>query len=112
MPDVTIPHLAVPFSFAGPHNSARVNDQDSPDDIAACAEAVLRYQPGTRLALPGFGVSDQTFSREPDLDEIEVALEEYEPRASATLDDVTDDLLAAGSIDDAVQVIRVALEGG
>lgn len=111
MPHVTTPHFAVPFSLAGPHTSALVVEQDTAEDIAGCVEAVLRYTVGERLALPEFGITDPTFLREPDLDEIGAALEEFEPRAQAAIRDVTDELLAAQTIDEATRVIRVALEG-
>lgn len=104
---VTTPHFALPFSLS--NGQAAVVEQDSPDDIANCVEAVLRYTPGWRFADPEFGVSDQTFRRDLDLDEIRGQIARYEPRAAETVDDVSGELREAHTIDDATRVVRVAL---
>ena len=111
MAHIDTPHLNLPFALTGEHGtSVDVVDQDTPDDIANCVEAILRYTPGQRQMNPGFGVTDQTFRRDPDLDEIRDQISEHEPRAAAAVEDMSDELMQAQTIDEATRVVRVALE--
>jgi hypothetical protein len=106
-----IPHFALPFRFVA--GTAAVNDQDSTEDVAACAEAVLRYvktagpdgvRRGAAVELPDFGTPDQAFKQGgADPGEIAAALNEWEPRAT--------EQLAASAIEDLVQTVRVQIGG-
>jgi phage baseplate assembly protein W len=91
-----VPHFSLPFRFASPY--AAVSEQDSLDEIADCVYAILVCPVGFRVESPLFGLPDQTFAMPaPDLDEIRAAIEEWEPRASALLDeqpDALDELVA------------------
>lgn len=91
-----IPHFALPFQFVTP--GAIVNEQDSLDEIAACVYAILVCPLGFRVESPLFGLPDQTFAMPaPDLDEIRDAIETWEPRAAALLEerpDLIDELVA------------------
>src|ERR1035437_6234736 len=78
----SIPRFSLPFSldFSG---HARVNDQDSPEDISDCVEAILRTHKGQREELPLFGITDPTFEHQPvALEPIIQAVLDQEPRAS------------------------------
>jgi phage baseplate assembly protein W len=92
----SIPHFALPFRFATPQ--AAVSEQDSLDEIADCVFAVLACPVGFRVELPPFGLPDQTFSMPgPDLVDVRAAIETWEPRAAALLDerqDALDELVA------------------
>lgn len=87
---VEVPHFALPFRFeTDPTGEAHaaVNEQDSPDDIADCVQAILMCPLGFRLELPDFGVRDQTFgSPGANLDDIQAAISLYEPRADVLIE--------------------------
>lgn len=91
-----VPHFSLPFRFATPF--AATSEQDSLDEIADCVYAVLVCPVGFRVELPAFGIDDPTFGPQPvDLDEIRNAVETWEPRAAAALDqhpDALDELVA------------------
>lgn len=96
-----VPHFALPFRFASPQ--AAVNEQDSIDEVADACLAIIVCPVGFRVELPAFGLEDPTFSTpSPDLDAIRVALDQWEPRAAATLaeyPDLYDVLLAHVEVD-------------
>ena len=52
-----IPHFDYPFRFVNGH--ARCVEQDSADEIANAALAVLKTPPGFRAELPDFGCPEQ-----------------------------------------------------
>ena len=84
-----VPHFSLPFRFAG--SSAAVNEQDSIDEIADACLAILVCPVGFRVELPAFGLEDPTFSTPaPDMDAIRAALDQWEPRASATISEYPD----------------------
>jgi len=91
-----VPHFALPFRFSTPQ--AAVTEQDSLDEIAHCVYAILVCPAGFRVESPLFGLPDQTFAMPaPDLDEIRAAVETWEPRAAALLEerpDLLDELVA------------------
>lgn len=90
-----IPHFSLPFRFATPY--AAVSEQDSLDEIADCCYAILVCPVGFRVELPRFGLSDPTFSPAPDLDTVRGAIDTWEPRAAALLEervDTADELVA------------------
>lgn len=74
------PHFSLPFRLQGV--SFAENEQDSPEDIVDCAEAVLRFTPGDREMLPEFGTQDLTFMQQPVDPKVVVnAVATWEPRA-------------------------------
>lgn len=76
-----IPHMDYPFRFGSDGHVVPV-EQDSEDDILACAIAIMKCPLGFRDELPDFGVREQLFSEGPiDTEEIRVALEVWEERA-------------------------------
>jgi len=91
-----VPHFSLPFRFASP--AAAVSEQDSLDEIVDCVYAILVCPLGFRVESPLFGLPDPTFAMPtPDLDEIRTAIEDWEPRAVALLDerpDLIDELIA------------------
>lgn len=94
-----VPHFAFPFRFGGP--AAAVTEQDSLDEIGDCCTVVLLCPQGFRVELMEFGLPDPTFSSpDPDLNDVHVALDQWEPRAAATLDQSRD------LVDEAVSYIR------
>jgi len=82
-----IPHFAMPFRIAnvGYGISAVENEQDTLDDIAACAELSLRTPLGFNDANPDLGVTEQTFQiMDIDLDLIKWEITKDEPRVELT----------------------------
>jgi hypothetical protein len=84
----SVPHLAFPLSFqTAPDGTigAAVNEQDSLDDIMACALAIAACPLGAWVDQPQFGVSSGLFSQAP-VDAIGVAnaIDEWEPRAQSS----------------------------
>lgn len=74
------PHFQLPFRFSG--TSFAENEQGSVDDIVACVEAVILYEPGFREMLPEFGIVDPVFQTEPiDGNQLVSMVERWEPRA-------------------------------
>lgn len=90
-----VPHFAYPFRFDAA--GAVTTEQDSGDEIMDCARVVLLCPLGYRAELPDFGIPDQTFRNEPDVQAIESALAEWEPRAIAHVTanrDATDEFVS------------------
>lgn len=79
-----VPHLALPFSI-GAGGRARTVEQDTLDDIAQCVQVLLTTVVGERVELPEYGIDDPTFLTRMDLNEIRLAIEEWEPRAETLL---------------------------
>jgi phage baseplate assembly protein W len=88
---VEVPHLSLPFRFEADNMGilhAAVNEQDSPDDIADCVQAILMCPLGFRLELPDFGVRDQTFgSPGANVDDLQAAIALYETRADTLIEE-------------------------
>lgn len=88
---IEVPHLSLPFRFESDNTGilhAAVNEQDSPEDIADCVQAILLCPLGFRLELPDFGVRDQTFgSPGANIDDLQEAIALYEPRADALIEE-------------------------
>ena len=81
-----VPHLAFPFEFAG--GSARENEQDSVQDIAACVAAIVLTPSGAMIEAPEFGSTDLPFLTADDAREVILAaVAEHEPRATLALGD-------------------------
>jgi phage baseplate assembly protein W len=86
-----IPHFTFPFAFvadAEGNVTAAVNDQDTLEDVTACVTAILTTPLGFREELPDFGLRDMTFSQGGvDVDEIQVAIQQWEPRADVMIEE-------------------------
>lgn len=99
-----VPHFDYPFRFNADGHAA-ANEQDSEDDILACAIAILKTPLGFRDDLPDFGIAETLFTEGPiDVEEIRAALEMWEERAIFTVmeDPVT--------LDNLVRLIKVQME--
>jgi phage baseplate assembly protein W len=99
---VNVAHFGLPFRYED--GRAAVNEQGSPEDIAACVEAVLRTEPGERIERPDFGLPDPTFSSLPlDLGDLIAAVSRWEPRARVLAEQYPD------LLDEAVARVRLTL---
>ena len=79
----SIPHFAMPFRIdnVGYGVSAVENEQDTLNDIAACAELSLRTPLGLLDSNPELGVTEQTFQiRDIDMDLMKWEIVKDEPR--------------------------------
>lgn len=99
MPNVAVPHFDLPFrmDYRPGYDAicAVVVEQDSVDEIAACAEASMRVRLGEFSWRPTFGSPDLTFEQEPvDTDAMIAAIVKDEPRAKVAFAAVYDDLVA------------------
>ena len=97
-----VPHFGLPFNFARPQVS--VDEQDSLDEIVSCVLAILVCPLGFRVELPEFGIPDPTFQTRVDIDEIEEAIETWEPRAAAVIDQYPD------MLDQLIRHVTVAVQ--
>lgn len=85
------PHFALPLRFAG--GRAVVVEQDTPADVAACVEVVLRTPAGHLEANPRFGAPDLAFTTGgPDAAELVELVARHEPRAQLLADEDPDAL--------------------
>ena len=76
------PHFALPFRIE--RGRVAVNEQDSLDDIAACAEVIVRYPTLFVIELPEFGAPDVAFGENgTDLEPLVEAVERWGPRTAA-----------------------------
>lgn len=77
------PHFAFPFRASG--SSFAQTNQDSPEEISDCVEAVLRTPEGSRIDVPAYGRPDATFEQlgpaAPTIEPYLTAVEEWEPRS-------------------------------
>jgi hypothetical protein len=104
MTDFDVPRLKMPLRYVG--GRAELVEQDSDDEVAQCAEAIVRTPIGHRLDLPDFGIDDQAFRENgADLPGIGGAIERYEPRARTLLD-------RPGAIEDLVDRIVITTTAG
>lgn len=90
------PHLRVPLRLDG--GRLAVVEQDSPEEVAQCVRTLLTTPPGFRMTEPEYGTPDQSYAdggADPDV--LLEAVEQWEPRALAWLDDLDDD--AASPLD-------------
>lgn len=105
MPDAPIvPHLQVPIRFQ--NGRAVLVEQDSPEEIEQCVEAVLRCPLGYRLELPEFGVADHAFEEQPvDTEDIQAAITTWEPRADVLIEEHPD------LLDELIDHVQVSVDG-
>ena len=83
-----IPHLALPLRVDATGRLATV-EQDSADEIAQNVAVILATAEGSRVEVPEFGVPRVEFSSRITANEIAAAVEEWELRATLTVDAVT-----------------------
>jgi phage baseplate assembly protein W len=89
--DTLAPHLSVPFRLSATGAHVEVDEQDTPDEIRGCVYNVLVTPIGHRAELPEFGIADPTFRMAgASLEDIEAAVEQWEPRADVLLDEDPD----------------------
>lgn len=78
----TIPQFSLPLRLVG--TDLLEVEQDTDEEISDCVEMVLRTTLGQRPTLPDFGIADPTFTLGgADLEALRLAVETWEPRASA-----------------------------
>ena len=80
---VPIPHFSWPFTITS--TGAQVVQQDSEGDVVSCVNAIAFCQQGEWPEDPTFGIPDQTFTTELDLDSLYTAIIRLEPRASVDI---------------------------
>lgn len=98
------PKLKLPFRVA--NNAIAVVEQDSIDELAQCAYAVLATEVGDRIEEPEFGIPSQAHRKNgADHLEIREALEEWEPRITH------DDSTGEDEWDNVKQKVRVIISG-
>lgn len=75
-----IPHFAFPFDFSLSSHAAEI-EQDTVDDVIACAAVAFLVEPGMRVEVPTFGVPSQVFGLQPlDVNVMAQAVSEWENR--------------------------------
>lgn len=90
----TIPHFSLPLRYV--NGSAKVNEQDTIDDVVDCVFAIAVTNPGDRDELPDFGLLDMTFDQEPVPIEATVTqITQWEPRANIAIQSAPDQFDAA-----------------
>lgn len=84
-----IPHFSFPFKLQGKQFAQ--NEQDTLDDIAACVDLVMLYEPGWREMLPDFGITSLVFQDQPIGGDLLIAqIQRWEPRAHVLFDQMPD----------------------
>lgn len=96
---ISVPHFEFPLRM-GPGGRLSVLEQDTPDEIAQAVLVLLSTIEGERIELPEYGIEDPLFTIDLDLNMIRQAIEEWEPRASAILEEQHD------SLDDMIRHLR------
>lgn len=87
---IETPHFDLPVRLAG--GSYAQVEQDTEQDVRNGVRTVLAYRPDSRTDLPEFGVPDYLFGGKPDAEAIRAHVEEWEPRASATVEATIDEI--------------------
>ena len=78
---MNLPHLAAPFTLT--NKGAKVNEQGSPQDVAANVYNICVCETGAREERPEFGIRPLLFAPIPlDMDALAEQVERWEPRAS------------------------------
>jgi phage baseplate assembly protein W len=91
---INTPHFDYPFRLNAQGYAAEI-EQDSLNEIAIAALAVLKTPSGFRLELPEFGIREPALQEGgPSLSAIKTALSTWEPRALYSLDSVDLDALS------------------
>lgn len=93
-----IPKLRIPLEMGA--LGLRTVEQDSVDEVAACAYAVLATPRGARLEEPDFGVEEPVFEELPvDTEEWIDALAEWEPRAEVETTQEVEELVGRVNVE-------------
>lgn len=102
--DPDAPQWAFPFQL-GPDGQPLEVVQDSAEDVRGSVELLLNYPLGFRDDAPDFGIADPTFEvvTSATVEDVEAAIEQWEPRALALVDGEVD------VIDEALRRITVRL---
>lgn len=77
------PQFASPLRFRD--GRPVVVEQDSPEEVRQCVAILARTRIGQRAEHPDYGITDPTFRREADLDELREQIQTWEPRAAIVL---------------------------
>lgn len=102
-----VPHLAWPLRLSG--SSFAAVEQDSIDEVEQNVAVICDTHVGTYIDLPDLGIPDPTFTQAPiDVQAIEDALAEHEPRATARVDVVTDPRILAQGRDPVTVYVALA----
>lgn len=97
-----VPHITYPFHW-GPHGNAAVVEQDTLDEIINCVEVVVRTDIGALPDLPAMGITDPTFKRITNMNQLSREINEWEPRAAIQLTTHIDD------VDQLVEVVQLEI---
>lgn len=95
-----VPHIAYPFRW-GPHGNAVELEQDTLDEITNCVEVVVRTDIGALPDLPEMGITDPTFKRITNVNQLSREINTWEPRANVQITTHID------SIDQLVEVVQL-----
>lgn len=89
MADLDTPQFDLPFRLTD--DGAAEVEQDSSEEVTDCVETLLRTRLGSVEENPDYGISDPTFEEGGvDLDEIQTAIGQWEPRADTMLEENPD----------------------
>jgi phage baseplate assembly protein W len=85
---------------------ADVLEQDSIDEIAQCVQMLVSTNLATRIELPDYGIPDQTFVADPQVNTAVIRSQcaTWEPRAEVTLSSTPD------QFDELIRNIRLTVE--
>lgn len=85
------PQFALPFQFTTDGKEPRVVAEDSEEEIRSCVEVLLRTPLGFHEEEPELGGAPEPFEEGgPDIDEIQAAIAQWEPRADAIIEERPD----------------------
>lgn len=77
------PHLKIPFTIKTDGTAATVQ-QDTSEDVVQCVAVLFGTDPGTRLMVPSYGITDPTFAGINQV-RVQAAVKQWEPRATVTM---------------------------
>lgn len=91
MPDLETPQFDLPFRLDPTGSDVVMIEQDSVDDVANSVETLLRTPLGWFEENPDYGVIEGTFDEgRVDLNELQTAISQWEPRADVSMEDKLD----------------------
>lgn len=93
-----VPHFDRPFRLSG--SRFAVLEQDSDEELANCAWAIVSTPLGSRDEAPDFGVPDLPFS-DPEVvsSNLVAAIRQWEPRLDAEADAEIEDLIMTANLE-------------
>lgn len=100
-----VPHLAFPFRW-GPNGHAVELEQDSEEEIVNCVQLILACDVESLIDQPDFGITDPTFTLNPNILLLQHQIESWEPRATL---DLSNDL---DTSDFTIQDIHIQVKAG